>query len=357
MTTRQAAGQITITDLNDARLCTCFIKSGSSASKFDMTASQNLTPSQSAATYNPNWASKNLYLTAQVFVSGGGGTDIASSSACTGWKWFADGTQITASTTGFTLGTNTLIVKKNLTAAAPQMVITCQFTYTDPDLGAGAEQLVEGRITLTLSTNSEGNPEVQIIQEQGFMFNQNLTTLTAKGWLLRGGEIDTSVDSATWAKLDMTKGTWTDITAGVSPASKVDASGYTTLTVSVDDVLNAQCFRLTIKDGSTTAQAICSFIDGTDPYEFMLRSNTGTQIKNGTGSTTVFAEVYQGGNKITDFTGFTFNWYLYDADGNAQNWPSSTSNLKTTTGTAGATITLDASAIEKKVTIYCEMLK
>lgn len=67
-----------------------------------------------------------------------------------------------------------------------------------------------------------------------------------------------------------------------------------------------QCFQDTV-----------TFIDQTDPIQVLITSTGGDVFKNGVGSTTLEAKVYQAGTEIdSDGTQYTYTWTIYDKNGN-----------------------------------------
>jgi hypothetical protein len=125
-----ASGQLTLTDLNDAKQLAMYI--GASQSR---TVIFN-----GVSTYTPNYASTNQVLTPQLFIAGDN-TDQASSAVAVRWFYQSNGagtpTAITANTTDFTLGTGnkTLTIKTNIMSSRNSMTIICEMDFTDPDTG------------------------------------------------------------------------------------------------------------------------------------------------------------------------------------------------------------------------------
>jgi hypothetical protein len=125
-----ASGQLTLTDLNDAKQLVMYI--GASQSR---TVIFN-----GVSTYSPNYSSTNQVLTPQLFVAGDN-ADVASEVTGTRWFYQSNGTgtpvAITANTTDFTLGTNnaTLTIKTNIMSSRTSMTIICELDYPDSQTG------------------------------------------------------------------------------------------------------------------------------------------------------------------------------------------------------------------------------
>lgn len=341
-TTRVAAGQITIVDLNDGKA----VQATTSTSRGD---TQIYVPD--TKTYTPSWAaSPYQVVTAHVYVTGSS-TDQAPLSACSGWTWKVNGAEVTSSTANYAAASNALTVKANIGESVNILNIEWGCTYTDPDTGAATT--VSGYKTLTLSKSGGAALSVQITQSKGNTFDAGTGTssLTAEARFYRGGTQDTAVTSMTWYKLDISTAAWNKVSSNVSTSS-----GVSTITVTRDDVQNFQTYKCEIVDGSDQASQIVTFFDATDDCKVEMYTTTGDKIVNGTGSTTVYARIWRGDTQITDLTGYTFKWTKYDKDGKASNWSGTTSSVKTTTGSTNY-VTVTADDVTVRCTVCCEVSK
>lgn len=80
-------------------------------------------------------------------------------------------------------------------------------------------------------------------------------------------------------------------------------------------------------------------VKGDDGYSIIIESSAGTVFKNSTGSTTLTAHIYQGGNEIdTSGTELQYQWKKYDAAG----------NLISTFSASTKSITVSASDVNNK---------
>lgn len=105
-------------------------------------------------------------------------------------------------------------------------------------------------------------------------------------------------------------------------------------------------------DASLAVLGSVFFLDQTDPIQVVISSTTGDKIVNGTGSTTLRADLWQAGSEI-DKEGNTFNytWYKYDKTGTPdEDW-------NTTGSKSGKSIEVQAADIDVKSTFVCEITK
>jgi len=56
--------------------------------------------------------------------------------------------------------------------------------------------------------------------------------------------------------------------------------------------------------------------DVSDPYDVKVYASNGQVFQNGNGSKTLTPEVWNGSAKVADISAYTFNWKLYDKNGN-----------------------------------------
>ena len=316
-----ANGQITIVDLNDGKAVQCFTH----CSKGE---TQIYTPD--TGVYTPDYSSSapNV-VTARVYVTGSG-TDQAPTSACSGWSWKVDGvaaTPVSGKSYQLNLASN---IDKN--GSVKNIEWSC--TYTDPETKATTTCI--GYKTISLAKSGGALQTVQIETPKGNTFDStnNSMQLTAVAKFFRGNVQDTSV-KLTWQVLNISAGTWSDVTSGVSTAG-----GVSTLNVSANDVLNFQTFRCKAEDGTDTANAIVTFFDASDPYVVEVYSLTGDKIVNGAQSTELFARVWKDGKVVEDGATvkadgttpkFSYNWTKYNANGVATNWIGTSSTVNAST--------------------------
>lgn len=340
-----ASGQITIVDLNDGKAVQAYTSASKGETQIYNPDTKVYTPSYTSSPYQ--------VVTAKVYVTGIS-ADQAPTAACTGWVWKVNGT--TAGTSGdYTASANVLTIKKNIPSSQKYLNIEWECDYNDPDTGAITH--VNGYKTISLSQSGGAAGLVVFELPDGDTFDKGngLTQIAIKAKLLRGAVHDTTVNVA-WERLDISDGTWKAVSTGVSTSG-----GISTLTVKADDVLNFQTFRAKFTDTENTSEVYYGYqtiMDATDPYVVYVRSTTGDKILNGSGSTQVFAEVWLDGNKVEDQNTaeasrqFVYTWTKYDKNGVASNWSG-----KTTPTITGNPITVSASDVNVRTTIWCEVTK
>lgn len=336
-----ARSQITIVDLNDAKSVQVYF-----------TASQGFTQHYNPDThvYAPVYPSANNVITPKVYETGDANDHLA---RCSNVRYTINGTAYTASSSNasYAVGANgTLTVKANLSA---NLNVTFEADYRDED---NIVSKIGGSFTLVRNESSGALFQVVLTCPKGNIFDKTVNgDLTVVAQAKRGGVDDTTNVGYTFQQFDIKTGAWKAVASG-------RANGAT-LTVKPDDVLNFQTFKCIATDAggtdkAATAEAIVTFQDLTDPYTVELYCPTGDKIVNGTGSTTVNARIWQGGNKVEDEATpessrkFVCTWTKFDKDGRAQNWNGTTSNVKT-----GNPITVAAAEVNTKTTIVCEITK
>src|SRR5574344_840090 len=321
----KAQGQFTIIDYNDALTLTGFI--GSNLAK-----SQMYTPDN--GTYNPNWASTNLVLTPSLYVIGTT-TDRITSSSVTSVKWYVGSSSTAITTAGnYALsGTKNhiLTVKANVMAGLAGIDYKCVITYKDSATGLSIDHPLS--ISFSRVVNGGGIVDLLVTTPSGNVFkNSEVTTLTAKAELWRGSTVDTTNVSYKWAIMDSsvtaTTSTGYDASFGIGWKKLADTTGkYTgtttaTLTIYASAVDSYAVFRCVATDSDSASNTynstftdVATFIDNADPIQVVITSTGGDVFKNGQGSTTLKAVVYQAGVEI-DISGTgTYSWTKYNKDG------------------------------------------
>ncbi len=341
-----ANGQITIVDLNDGKAVQCFTHCSKGETQIYTPDTGVYTPDYSASAPN--------VITAHVYVTGNP-NDQAPKSACTGWSWKVDGVDATpVSGKSYQLNLVSNIAKNG---SVKNIEWSC--TYTDPETKATTTCI--GYKTISLAKSGGALQTVQIETPKGNTFDStnNSMQLTAVAKFFRGNVQDTSLTSMTWDVLNISAGTWSPVTSGVSTKG-----GVSTLNVSANDVLNFQTFRCTVKDDTDTAYAIVTFFDASDPYVVEVYSLTGDKIVNGAQSTELFARVWKDGKMVEDgaavkadsshASSFTYKWTKYNASGVATEW-SGTSSSVNSENKPYVTVTNDD--VKGRGTFTCEVSK
>lgn len=136
-------------------------------------------------------------------------------------------------------------------------------------------------------------------------------------------------------------------------------TNYTTNELIITDttVLNFETFKCVITDTDASSPTynqsvnyIISFTDSTDPVAVDIEASNGSILRQGTGSTTLSATLWQAGVKIdTGGTGYTYTWTRYNESG----------VLDTTWNTVGYKLTKSITVVDAdvfgKATFYCSI--
>ena len=344
-----SVGQITVVDYNDAVTLTGFI-----------TANLPKTQRYSAdtGTFTPDWTGTSLVLTPSLFVLGSG-TDKITDSAVQTVAWQrkpSDQAAFSALTSGEAVSgakNQILTVSQNKLAGSVNAIeYLCTITYQDPVSGLNLTH----KMSINLSKVIDGNniAVAAIRAPLGIVFkNSEPNSLTAIAELYRGATLDTTLLAYQWfqyksGNADEGAGAGWDLLTGQTAA---------TLTVTPAMVNSLQQFKVKITDndpasptnGDTFFDTI-AFTDMTDPIQVVVESSGGTIFKNGVGTSTLKARLYQNGQEIdTDGSGHTYTWSILDKDGVARAFADA-STTKT-----GKTISVGTSDVNVKSTFICSI--
>lgn len=345
-----AQGQFTIIDYNDAITLTGFISS-------NLSKTQMYNPDNGS--YTPDWSSTNLVLTPSLFKAGDG-TDVIASTEVQSVAWY-EGTSGTAITTGGSYalsGTKNqiLTVKGNVMAGLPGKDFRCVVSYKD----STTELVLAHAMSISFSrvVNGSGITALDVTTPNGSIFKNNeVASLTAKAQLWRGSLVDETNVSYQWYKLNAS--ITTDQGGGVGWEKLANASNKyagvatDTLTVYAASVDSYATFKCVAKDTDSTSatynetfENVASFVDMNDPISVEILSTGGAFFKNGEGSTTLTAKVYQAGEEIdTGGTG-SYTWNKYNKDGVLDS---------TWTEKTGKSITVGGDDVTAKATFVCDV--
>lgn len=315
-----ATGQFTIIDYNDALTLTGFISSNHAKT-------QIYNPDNGQ--YSPNWASQNLVLTPSLFKLGTT-SDIITTASVTAVKWYEAGSSTAITTAGnYALsGTKShiLTIKSNVLANTPAKDWICEVSYRDTSTGLALTHKMS--ITFNIVKNGGGIVDAIATAPNGNVFkNDDVASLTAKVELWRGSVIDTTNVAYQWYVQDSS--VITDQGGGVGwrklTETKDSYEGVTsaTLTIYAKAVTNYATVKVSVKDTDSTSGTYnqtfwdtVSFIDNSDPIQVQVTSTGGDVFKNGVGSTTLKARLFQAGNEVdAEGTKYTYKWFKYDKNG------------------------------------------
>jgi hypothetical protein len=307
-----ARGQITITNLNDAKSLNVYL--GSNQPMTQIFNKEN-------SSYVPNWgAAPHLVITPELYVSGTTENVAKHLKATPTYK--INGSSDLAAF-GATVGTATpyaLTIKNNM-GSRTQLKIEFSGVYREPD--TGLESPVKAVATYTKAENTAQLIHAIAYAPKGNIFkNGQQERLTAHCDLWRGGSIETRSLAYQWYKMK-SDGTWEKLDAQKS----YGITGYTTneINIPASAVLNIEAFKCDIKDNlagsgtkDKTVSAFINFTDLSDPYVIDITSSTGDKLVNGQGSTTLSPKVWQDGQVFADTAvdaKFDFSWQRFDKDG------------------------------------------
>lgn len=315
-----ATGQFTIIDYNDALTLTAFI--GSNHPKTQMYNPDN-------GGYTPNWQTTNLVLTPSLYKLGTT-SDIIAATNVQSVKWYeaGSGTAITANANYALSGTKSqiLTIKTNMLAGLPSKDWICEIVYRDETTNLDLTHKTS--ISFSRVVNGGGIVDAIAFAPDGNVFkNGNITSLKAQCDLWRGSVVDTTNVTYQWYQQDSSATTdqgggigWKKLTETANMTTAVTSS---TMTVFSGAVSSYAVFKCIVKDTDSASNTYnqtfvdtISFIDNSDPLQITILSSGGDVFKNGVGTTTLTAKVFQAGNEI-DATGtkYTYKWYKYNKDG------------------------------------------
>lgn len=325
-----ATGQFTIIDHNDATTLTGFISSNKSKS-------QAYNPDTN--TYIPDYSTSDpLILRASMFIAGSSDDILETATNVTGMQWSLNKGGTWENITGAT--TREYRLTTNLTDVnSKEFRFHC--TYNDPVTGLPLE--FNATIEIHKIKNGTGIADAMVIAVDGNIFkNNNAPSLKAECQLWRGSTVATNMTSAhfKWFKQksggqgNATWGVpagWEEITTGHAWDSTKKAS---VLTVTKDMVINTQPFMCSVDDPDSDVyfKDVVTFIDQTDPIQVVIESTGGSVFKNGQGSSTLKAKLFQNGTEIdSDGSKFNYAWVKYDKAGaQVSAWTKSGKNINVT---------------------------
>lgn len=355
-----STGQITIIDYNDALSLTAYISSNKAKT-------QMYNPDND--TYNPDWKTSNLVLTPSLFALGTA-TDVIATAQVKTVEWYdvTDGKETKIATGGnYAVGTAkpvTLTVKGNVLAGLPGKDFMCKIVYHD-----GATNLdltVKTDISFSRVVNGSGITDAMAWLPEGGVFkNSSVATLTAQCDLWRGSVVDTTNVSYQWYSQDPAVAE--DEGGGIGWKKLADAEnvvkGSTTnkMTIYSNAVAGYEVFKCVVTDADTasptykkTFQDTVTIADQSDPIQVTVSSSGGTIFKNGAGTTTLTARVFQAGTEIDlDGKQFSYKWYKYDSAGTLKTgWGGENVDFKT-----GKTLSIGGADVDTKATFEVNIEK
>lgn len=323
-----SAGQITIIDLHDAPVLNAWI----SASQTTVQTYNN-----TAATWTPNYPTAAQVLTLNLTKAGSATSIIGAAVANIVWtKRVGTVTTTISSTltsdTEYKGGTShsVLTTKVNVPIANNAIVWNATGTWTDPITGLAVD--FSASLDITVIQLAKAAIIGNIYAPEGDTFRNNVpATLVINADLYKDGTLSAGSKKFKWFAADSTVTTSQDADGGIGwrkittttgdEAASVGFDGATTaqgtLTVKPVKVLNAQTYKVVITDNiggtsGTKVQGLLTLRDMDDPIMVVVDSTNGNILKNGTGSTTLKALLFQQGAEV-DSGGSTYiyKWYKW----------------------------------------------
>jgi hypothetical protein len=336
-----SVGQLTIMDFNDAVSLTGFITSNKS---------KTVKYSADTGLYTPDFSTSSLVLTPSLFVAGSTTDLMTAGTNVQSVLWTkqtsADSAPVAIST-GETMGASfpkALTVSTNILAGNVYSVeYICTIVYKD----VKTDLNLTYKTSITISKVTDGNNVAiaEIVTDKGFSFkNGSPTSIIASAKLYRGATLDESLVSYVWQKL--ATGVWTAISGATSQS-------YTVTPAMVDSTQQFRCLITDIDSSSSTYNTVytsepIAFLDFNDTIQVVITSTGGTIFKNGEGTSTLKAVVYQNGVEVdANDTAYTYTWTVQDASGVARTFADA-SSTKT-----GKTISVGTSDVDVKSTFTC----
>lgn len=364
-----AMGQITITDMHDAVPLSAVIS-----------ASQNTTQmyDNTKQTYNPNYATTPQVLTLILTKAGSPTSLIGANIGNITWE-IKEGasrrtvTSTTTTDTEYKSGTkhSVLTLKTNTNKDSYARRITASGVYTDP--ASGLETAFNASIDLTVVQLANAAVIANVYAPNGDFFrNGTPASLIINADLYKDGAISNGSKITKWFAADSSVTTSQDVDGGIGWRKITATTGTTgavasttfgtatttasTLTVYPDAVTNGQTFMVVMEDrvGGTSGTKVRGYItlrDMDDPIALVVDSSGGNILKNGQGSTTLKARLFQNGEEIdTGGTIYNYKWYKWQDNDMVANFGGTGIAFK-----SGQTLNVGASDVNKVTTFKIEV--
>lgn len=346
-TNASARGQISFIDLNDGKSLSLYLTSNHATTQL-----YNL----DTGGYVPDYATNNLVISPQLFVSGMNGNQIA-------WiqttpHWTINGVDVNTAANPntpaascpqgvtFSISENdnppyALTISRNNIVGTPQMTIACVANFVDPD--TSLTTTISATITITQLETAEGLLQaVAYAVNNTIFYNEEQEAIKIHCDLWRGNDDDNTLVGYQWYRKDDPVGAdaydWHKIVATLSGDGGTAATGtfpngetwkeveahgiedYTTDEVSIttDDIVNYDVFMCVCTDLDPDLSSynqqfrsnIVSIMDWSDPYYLDFVSPAGTVLTAGTASVDTKVHVWCRGEEVSDTlqNGNTFHY-------------------------------------------------
>lgn len=327
-----STGQITIIDLYDAPSLNAWISAASTTVQ---------TYNNTTQSYSPAYSSTPQVLTLNLTKAGSVASLVGEN--VSGVKWYktigSTKTEVTSTTNTdveYKSGTSgsVLTTKTNIPTANNAIVWSVEGIWTDPVTKLAVN--FQATIDLTLVQLAKAAIVASVYAPNGDFFRNNTpSSLKVNADLYKDGALSTGSKKFKWFFADSSVVTtedpdagvgWKKITATTGTKGAVANSAFDTavttqgvLTVYPDHVINGQTYLVVITDnaGGTRGQKVKQYItlkDMDDPIMVTVDSTGGNILKNGVGSTTLTARLFQNGTEIdaTANSGYTYKWSKWE---------------------------------------------
>jgi len=311
-----STGQITLYDHNDAAPISAFINASKGLT-------QVYTKDESTTSYNPDYASTANVLTAYVYVNG---VNIVGNLSNRKWGTTLGGSELATNVSTYSKTTN-------VSDASPSFNVYFEGDYTDPLTGL----VTHINCMITIACVKAGSNAVYVIVqgtkviEEAVSGSKNTAEVFAD--LMRAAGVDTSGVTYKWfvspfAAADQLDANHALVTGGMITflttahgAASAPADGTWAdvkyLVIREDAISDIGLFMVQARDADTIVfTAYFQIYDVSDPYDVKVYASNGQVFQNGNGSKTLTPEVWNGSAKVADISAYTFNWKLYDKNGN-----------------------------------------
>ncbi|XAG97657.1 tail protein [Enterococcus phage VRE9_4] len=364
-----SSGQITIIDLYDAPALNAWISASQTTTQ---------TYNNTTNTYSPNFGSSAQVLTLNLTKAGGTGSLIGSAVSDVKWK-----KTVGATTTEITSTTNTdseykggasnsvLTTKVNVPTTNNAVRWTVEGVYTDPDTSLPIT--FQATIDINLIQLAKAAVVAVLSAPNGSYFRNNTpSSLKLTADVYKDGDLSNGSRKYKWFAADSSVSTsqdsdagigWRKITATTGTSGAVASSGFDVavtvqgvLTVYPDAVTNGQTFLCVVTDnaGGTSGTKMKQYItlmDMDDPIMVVIESSGGNILKNGVGSTTLKARLYQNGEEIdSGGTGYTYKWSKWQNNAMVPNFGGTSNAYKT-----GKSLSVGSADVDNTTTFKVEV--
>ena len=342
-----ARGQITITDLNDARSLFFYLSTNG------VSARQLYDPDDNA-TFTPDYTQTALVITPELYVSGS--DDMIALSSLAEILWYVDDTKVTSSNAqslGVALATGTdagkLNVVANLTGSTVNKVIECRIKWLDSTSNLYVTAKAKLEIERRANSGQLVRPVITINggeQELVTFHNGNPASIQMVASLKRGNETDATDVTYTWKN---SAGTTLN-----TVSNKWTVTGNK-LTVYPDGVDSMETFFCTMKDADNASTTYnkefttsVTIVDLSDPYQVTISATTQI-LNNSNGTAKLTCNVARNGLPVTPSS---YKWSKLDANGDVDSqWSPNVSGQNKTS----QTLTVNASDVTRNATFVCEV--